>query len=345
MERAHKLLAAGTLEAKDGNFWCRHWHHIASAKVPLEMKIAAYRALSHRGIVTINDVHFTKFYEMVLADRAFVAALDLDMTMMYCYRLCIIWIDDDGAALASYNPDPANDSYASMSENLTRILMKRNAPRCIRFTLQDVAHRESIMRERMPPLVQQLAEELVQPMDWLDRRSLLLHGQSVKLIGLCVPDDELVWLWLNLLESYPLKYHKDMSVPFVRKLHALATPYQRAAIKTKVLQAIPCTGADESCFELAWLFGLLGPFDPTVQACFLQRNVSLFPAFTFAMIVAMCDGYLDFRRGIMEPQKRFFDFAMRLPMDLQALISLRLDGQASTVISSDKFHRAFLAII
>jgi hypothetical protein len=345
MERVHQLLAAGVLDDEDFFFWMQHWHHIASAKVPRETKIAAYQTLKDRGIANINTTYYTRqLYNMVRADRAFVAALDLDKHMLLRYRECITWIEDDVAALARY--DPTIERAAHLRYSPSHTLMWTNAPRCIRFLLQDKGFREWVMREAMSPLTQQLAEELVQPTDQLDRVSLLVQGQSVKLIGMCVPDEELVHAWLVDLGGPRLVYCDYSSVPFLRKLHALATLDQRAEIKTKALWTISDGGSSYGCFELAWLCGLLGPAYPKVQECFLENNVPLFPAFTFAIIVAMCDGYLESKQQeITESQRRFFDVVMQLPMDLQALVSLRLWGRTSAVIRSETFDRAFLTII
>jgi hypothetical protein len=198
----------------------------------------------------------------------------------------------------------------------------------------------------MSPLMQQIAEELVQPTDQLNRPALLLHGQSVKLIGMCAPDEELVEAWLRAYEPFFLTHYIRLSVMLARKLHALATPDQRAKIGSVILQEISKDTSCDGCFELAWLCGLLSPSYPKAQACCRKNNVNLFPALTFAMIVAMCDGYLELARPrITLPQTRFFDFVARLPMDLQALIALRLWEQTSTVIPRDKFDRVFLAVI
>jgi hypothetical protein len=287
---------------------------------------------------------------MVLTDRAFVAELDLDVRTAYGYRLCIIWIDDDVTELAKLDPnleeyDPTTGMSYSLRYWFTCVLMKIDAPRCMRFLLQKQKYRESAMWDRMTPLMQQLAEELVQPTDWLDSKWLLFHGQSVKLIGMCVPDEKLVADWFRLIESHLLKERGDVSVPFARKLRALATLDQSEDIKAEVLWAISRGGSNDTCFELAWLFGLVQPFYPRVQQHFRNKNVRFFPALTFAMIVAMCDGYLTMTSGISEPQRRFFTVMERLPMDLQALVSLRLWGRTSTVISSEQFNRAFLAVV
>jgi hypothetical protein len=202
-----------------------------------------------------------------------------------------------------------------------------------------------IIRKPLSPLTQRLAEELVQPTDCLLRDPLLAYGQSVKLIGMCVEDKEMVAEWLRILTGFTPIDREWVSIPFARKLYALTTPEQSTTIKTDVLHAINQGALCDGYFELAWLLGLLGSFDPTVQACFLRNNISAFPAFIFAMIVAMCDGYLKVARGITESQKRFFDCMARLPMDLQALVALRLWEYPSIVIPREKFDRAFLAII
>jgi hypothetical protein len=345
MERVHQLIAADNLNAEKDYFWIRNWPYITWAKVPLEKKVAAYNALRVRGLADINNVYFENLCEMIRADRAFVGELKLNTVAMHCYRLCTIWINDNVAELTAYYQKIAEDKTDHPSKiAFRRVVTRINPPCCLRFLLQDKRFRETVLRERMSPPVQQLAEELVQPTDHLHSESLLLYGQSVKLIGMCVSDEELVAAWLKLRERYPLKYRGNISVSFARKLHALATPDQCAQIKTGVLLAISSDGTEDSRFELAWLFGLLGPSFPAVQASFLRHNMSLFPAFTFAMIVALCDGYLELARGITTPQRRFFTVLERLPMDLQALVSLRLWGRTSTVTQSDQFNRALLAI-
>jgi hypothetical protein len=144
---------------------------------------------------------------------------------------------------------------------------------------------------------------------------------------------------------------------FARKLYNLARPDQIAKVKSEVVATISAGESSDGCFELARLFGLLGPSYPKIRQCFRRNNVSLFPALTYAMIVAMCDGYLELprapkrffifvtRSGISESQRRFFTFIARLPMDLQALVSLRLWNHTTTVISSEKFNRALLAVM
>ena len=352
MERVHQLVAAGNIDAETEHFWDDYWPHIASAKVPLATKVAAYNALKHRGFVDINTVFYSsELYEMTRADRTFVAALDMNKDMAFQYHVFIMLIDDDVVALARYmqeiyeNPAlSATDMPIFRRNTFQHIVANSNSQRCVRFLFQDKAFREVAMSRRMSPLTQQIAEEFVQPTDRLNRESLLSYGQSVKLIGLCVPDEELVEAWLDAYQ-YDDGDRIILSVPLARKLHMLATPEQSQEIKTNMLREIEQKGTYDGCFELVWLFGLLGPFDPAVQACFLKHNVTLFPAFTFAMIVAMCDGYLELARGITESQKRFFDCAMRLPMDLQALVALRLWGDASAVIRGEKFDRALLAVI
>jgi hypothetical protein len=333
------LLASGHIYDEDIIFWTRYWRYIASAKVTLEAKIAAYYVLRYRGIANINNVDNMNLYEMVRADQAFVAALDLDAGTAYRYRLYVIWLNDDVDAFVNIGP-------ASEWKGFLGVVMKIQAPRCLRYALQDKETRVLEMRYYLTPLVQRLVEELVQPTDQLGREWLLKHGQSVKLIGMCVPDEELVAAWLKTIRTYSHRY-VSVSVMFARKLHALATPDQRVLIKCDVVAAIFGGPTDEGYFELAWLFGLLGPHDPTVQEWFLKHNINLFPALTFAMIVAMCDGYLKLisTPWLTAPQSRFLDVMMRLPMDLQALISLRLWEQTSTVIHREKFDRAFLAII
>jgi hypothetical protein len=357
MERVHQLVAIGNIDAETEHFWSHNWRHIASAKVPLETKVTVYNALKRRyhANVDVNNFYVVGLYRMARADRHFVAALDLDVYTTHCYRLAIIWIDDDVAELTAYYQRIAEDptplrikldlSEDEYSEMIHHVLMDANPPRCLRFLLQGKAFREMMMRDRMSPLAQRLAEELVQPTDQLDSYQLLKYGQSVKLIEMCVQDEELVATWLQAVRNYTLEYPGCMLVPFARKLHALITPEQRGDVKTKVLWSIAHGVSNDGGFELAWLLGLLGPFNPTVQGHFRRGNVNLFPALTFAMIVAMCDGYLEMARGVTKSQKRFFALVTRLPMDLQALVSLRLYGQAATVIQGDKFNRAFLAII
>jgi hypothetical protein len=348
MERVHQLIAAGDLNtADDHDFWIDHWHHIASAKVPLATKVAAYHTLKHRDVTHVDDLSGTKLYEMALADRAFVAELNLNAGMRHRYRLCVICIDDDVAALARYFQEMTDAMrYDSLYQARLLILLEIKAPRCIRFLLQDQAIRISLTQWRMSPLAQRLTEELVQPSDHLCQWALVLFGQSVKLVGMCTKDEELVALWLKPFPIYPYIWCQWITVMFARKLHALATPEQSAKIKTKVLRTIIEEETNDGYFELAWLFGLLGPRYPKIQRRFRWYNVSLFPALIFAMIVALCDGYLEVTSPeITATQKRFFALVKRLPMDLQALISLRLYGQAVTVIRSDKFNRALLAII
>jgi hypothetical protein len=350
MGRIYQLLEAGNFNAEDDDFWGHHWPHIASAKVSLETKVAAYHTLSQRGVVAINTVGAAVLYEMIVADRAFVARLDLDTCQRHCYHVFIAWIDDDVAALIDYYPTIANDPamythsrYDFLWPDLRYVMMKVNAPRCIRFMLQDKAFREMVLLTRMSPLVLQLAEELVQPTDRLDSRPLVVFGQSVKLIGMCVPDEELVAVWLKGLRIDSFPSRKYMSVALARKLHALATPEQNRVIEDVTLHAIYAGISNDVCFELVHLFGLLYP---SVQTCFRKNKASWFPMFTFAMIVAVCDGYLKATHsGISEQQRRFFALVTRLPMDLQALISLRLWGRTSTVIRGDTFNRAFVTII
>jgi hypothetical protein len=361
MERVHQLVAAGNIAAEGDWFWIHHWHNIASAKVPLTAKVATYNVLKIRDVANVNTIHIEYFYKMVFADQAFVAALDLNACMLHRYRGCVILIDDDVEALAGYDQELSeNNPFAGSSYFLRYeiwyVLTTINSPRCMRFLLQDTEFRERVMMESMTPLVQRLVEELVQPTDWLNKDMLLLHGRSMKLIGMCVKDEELVADWLYTRQAYAYVCPvTSMSVLFGRKLYDLAKPDQIAKIKREVVATIFAGESSDGCFELAWLFGLLGSFDPKIQECFRQNNVSWFPAFTFAMIVAMCDGYLKLPRTpkrffmrrsvISEPQRRFFALVARLPMDLQALISLRLWGHTSTVISSEKFNRALLAII
>jgi hypothetical protein len=353
MERVHELVAAGTLEAEDNAFWIDYWQNIASAKVSLEAKVAAYHALKLRGVAEINGLHTMEIYKMLRADRTFVAELELDRDTAYRYRLCLIWLDDDVATLARIDKDGIKTDRETehayglrLNGCLRRVLMQINAPRCMRFLIQDKIFRETVMQERMTPLVQRLAEELVQPMDQLGREWLLFQGQSVKLIGMCVKDKELVATWLQVSKKYiPICWGR-MSISLARKLHTLATPDQCEAIKTTVLDAIDNAQSGDGLFELAWLFGLMKTWlSPVVRMRLLRSNVSSFPAFTFAMIVAMCDGYLKVTREITPTQKRFFDLVIRLPMDLQALVSLRLWGHTSAVIPSEKFDRAFLSIV
>jgi hypothetical protein len=352
MERVHQLFTESPRVGENDAFWIRYWHHIASAKTTLEMKIAAYCELRDRGLAHINELPLMVLYEMMLADRQFVAELDLDDGRLHCYRLFSMWINDDVAALVRYSQELTDNktflwnikkSHDSPKRAIRQVLMVIQPPRCIRFLLQDQAFREVVMQERMSPLVQRLVEELVQPTDYLDRGMLLWYGQSVKLIGMCVKDEELVAAWCRMFTSGTPVSCGFMSVPFARKLHALATPNQRALIKTYLLGMLRDTTADDGHFELAWLLGL---FDLLLQNRFLKNDVSSFPAFTFAMIVAMCDGYLKISQpGTMPPQSRFFNLVMRLPMDLQALISLRLWGHTSTVIRTTSFDRALLVII
>jgi hypothetical protein len=352
MERVHQLVTAGNRDAADDHdFWSDNWHHIASAKVPLDTKVAAYKALNLRGVVDINNTFMTKdFYSMVVTDRAFVAALNLNARMLHRYRVCVIWIDDDAEALARYDQelsekDPAVERSYRIRYDIWYVLATINSPRCARFLLQDRAVREEVMQARMPPLVQQLVEELVQPTDRLDRWSLFMYGQSAKLIGMCAKDEELVAVWLKQIQAYPILINRYLSIMLARKLHALATPEQKVTIANKIMERIHADELTEGYFELVWLCGLLGSHNQMVRARFLKRNVRLFPAFTFAMIVAMCDGYLEAAHGITGSQKRFFTLAMRLPMDLQSLLSLRLWGCTSSVIQGDMFNRALFAVI
>ena len=358
IKRAHRRIVEGTLDDADDFFWASTWHHIASAKVSLEAKIATYWKLRHRGVANINNCYPTGLYYLVLVDRHFVGALDLNMVNIHCYRLCIMWIDDDVEALIAYHQQLAedhtplqrklnlpDDHYASVNHGLQEVLMMINRPRCMRFHLQEGSFREAAMCQQLSPLVQRLVEELVQPGDRLSREHLLVYGQSVKLIGMCVNDEELVAAWLMSAQTHHYASRRYMSIMFARKLYALATPDQRAMIADEVWHEIAEGGSNEGCFELAWLLGLVGPFDPIVQAWFLKNNAGLFPALTFAMIVALCDGYLETMHEITVSQKRFFKFVVRLPMDLQALVSLRLWGHTPTVIRGENFDRAFLVVI
>jgi hypothetical protein len=357
MERVHQLLTERPSVGENAAFWAKYWYHIASAKVPLETKIDAYWGLRHRGVANINDLRVMLLYGVVLADRQFVARLDLDEGRRDCYRLIIMWINDDVVALTSYFQKMAkkgflwnaNEPYYSLRRDLQRVAMKINAPRCMRFLLQRQGFREGVMREIMSPLAQRLAEEFVQPTDNFDSWLLIMYGQSVKLIGMCVKDEELVAAWLPKTFTFtgcPPSDRGFMSVMLARKLHALATPDQRKEIRTKVMHTILDTAADDGYFELAWLLGLWKPSYRVIHERCRKNNVSLFPELTFAMIVAMCDGYLEVKQKvIMATQARFFMLLVRLPMDLQALVSLRLWGHVSTVIQRDKFDRALLAVI
>jgi hypothetical protein len=352
MELVHQLITHGITRAEYDHIWCRHWHHIASAKVDLETKIATYQLLKVRGVVDINGSSIMGIYAMVIADRAFVSKLEMNDYTSYLYRVCVILFDDDVTELAKLDlkgegTDPTTGFHHSLKYIIPCCaLTKNDAPRCTRFLLQDEDFRRRVMWEHMSPLVQRLAEELVQPTDQVDKWQLLIHSQSVKLIGMCVKDEELVAEWLPRFRIYAAGCHVWPSVMLARKLHALATPAQRVGIATELFRRIPFTDSDEGCFEMTWLFGLVNPFIPPVQNHFLKHNVSLFPAFTFAMIVAKCDGYLEFARsGITWSQRRFFTLVGRLPRDLQALVALQLWERTSTVIRSDEFDRAFLAVI
>jgi len=291
MERVHQLVAAGNLDAVRDAFWRDRWIHIASAKVPLETKVAAYYALYHRNVAHINRIYDIRtLYTMICADRVFVAKLDLDVDTLHNYRACIMWIDDDVATLASMQrgPGPEKKFTYPLSYIIPHVFMKIDAPRCMRFLLQDKAFREEATRRPMTPLTQRLVEELVQPTDCLDKQSLFLRGQSVKLIGMCAKDEELVAAWLTVFTRHNRTGLCGMSTPFAHKLRALATLDQSTTIKTEIVHLIR-HGDEDGCFELAWLFGA---FDLTVQKYFLRGNVGLFPAFTFAMVVAICDDYL-----------------------------------------------------
>jgi hypothetical protein len=363
-QRVHQVLAEGNLNAEGDRFWSGYWHHIASAKVPLETKVAAYEVLNLRGVANINNVLIATLYDMLLADRAFVAALDFDVYMTHCYRLLTICIDNDVAALAVYSKEMEDGgafawsiptSYHLLKYGLRNALMKINAPCCLRFLFQDKGFRELVMAGRLSPFAQNLAEEFVQPTDQLIRHTLLEYGQSVKIIGMCVEDDELVAAWLAIFMINEPMDRRCPSVMFARKLYALATPDQTATIKTEIQRTIVEGRSSDGAFELAWLCGLLGPSYPQIQECFRRDNMSLFPALIFAMIVAMCDGYLELPRapkrffmtysGMPESERRFFTLVARLPMDLQALVALRLYDHTSIVIQSETFDRAFLAII
>jgi hypothetical protein len=350
MERAHRLLAEDNLDAPNVAFWSEHWPYIASAKVPLEKKVAAYRTLKLRDIADIRQVSSLQLYDMIRADRAFVAAVDLNISTSFTYHLYRMWIDDDVAAFAKYTQErtggaPTEARSILLQNSFDYVLSISNPPRCMRFLFEDKGTRELAMRHRMSPLMRQLVEELVQPTDQFNRWLLLRYGQSVKLIGMCVKDEELVEAWLNAHGVSVTGHRITLSVMLARKLHALATSEQRTKLEIEVLSEIMISESSDGVFELVWLFGLLGPSHPLIQECFLKNQVSAFPALTFAMIVAMCDGYLETAREITESQRRFFTFVARLPMDLQALVSLRLWKHTSTVIQGEKFDRAFLTII
>jgi hypothetical protein len=216
MERVHQLLAQRNLAAENDAFWCKYWPHIASAKVSLETKVTACLVLRHRGVANVNELSIATFCEMLRADRAFVAELDLSSVGLHCYRLCTMCLDDDVEALARYCQEMRDgltfswrvyNNYYPMKVALRRVLIKITAPRCLRFLLQDTEFREVVTLEGMTPLVQRLVEELVQSTDQLHEDALLLHGQSVKLIGMCVNDEELVVEWLNVMQTYAYVDH------------------------------------------------------------------------------------------------------------------------------------------
>jgi hypothetical protein len=349
MERVHRLIAEGNFDAEKVSFWRDNWTHIASAKVPLETKFAAYHTLGFRDAAHVNNLSSTELYEMVLADRQFVAKLDLDDGMRSRYQLFIICLEDDITALARDYPETTNDRYDFLKYARYLIVTEINAPRCIRFLLQDRDFRGWMTKWRLSPRAQRFIEELVQPTDDLCRKTLVWFGQSVKLVGMCVKDGELVAMWLKTFPTPPRVWSVTITVMFARKLHALATPEQRAPIKTRVLDAITAKEPSDGYFELAWLCGLLCPSEPIyprIRKRFLKSNVDLFPAFTFATVVAMCDGYLEVRSpGRTPSQERFFDLVVRLPMELQELVALKLWGQTATIIPSEKCNRAFLVII
>jgi hypothetical protein len=349
MERVHQLVVAGTLSDEDNWFWGQCWPFIASAKVPLEKKIATYHALERRGIADFNAIRILDLYDMLRADRIFVANFERDLNKGTAtrYRLCIAWVEDDVAAFSKWYLD--SDEYGSLDMqkyDIRHLTMKTNAARCIRFLLQEKVVREWVVQDPMTPLTQRLVEELIQPTDHLEKRSLLWCGQSMKLIGMCVSDDELVAEWLPLFTKADFENRGRLSVPFARKLYALATPEQRVVIRDEVAAMMTFSKPDEGCLELAWIFWLLAPFDTLIQQRLMRYDVSLFPAFTFAMIVGMCDGYLEVTSPeISESRRRFFTLMARLPMDLQALVSLRLYERTSTVIRREAFDRAFLATV
>jgi hypothetical protein len=154
MERVHQLIVEDRLDAEDYNFWRFRWHFIASAKVTLETKIAAYYSLNRRGTADLYTLNDDFLYKMIRADRAFVVELNSREgkgMMNHCCR-CIIVIDDDAAAFARFLQELSEGRSAAEKSHIFRhclhsLLMKNNAPRCLRILFQDKAFREAAMRE------------------------------------------------------------------------------------------------------------------------------------------------------------------------------------------------------
>jgi hypothetical protein len=72
---------------------------------------------------------------------------------------------------------------------------------------------------------------------------------------------------------------------------------------------------------------------------------SLFPAMTYALIVGVCDGFFEVATAAHVRERRFFDLVTKLPMDLQALVSLRMWAKTATVIGAMDFGVAFSIVI
>jgi hypothetical protein len=328
MEYVAQLMLTQNLTAENGRFWWKNWPFIAAANVPLELKVATYYTLKERNDdVNINHVDFLQMYELVRCDRAFVAELDMNNKALKMYRACAAWQADDVVAL---NHLLDNEGYR------VECLLLFDAPHCMRLLMGTAPFRKRVMRNRMSPMLQKIVEELVLPGEVPP--IVVKYGQSVKLAGMCAADAQLVGMWLKEI-SYIAGVNKEgtLSVSFARKVYALATPAQRLDIRGILWKAMNLATIDEGWFELARLDGLIG--NPTVAKHALTDYKSLFPAMVYAMIVGTCDGFFNVRDT--SAIKRFFVIAGRLPMDLQALVSLRGQKNPASVITATDFDVAF----
>jgi len=71
----------------------------------------------------------------------------------------------------------------------------------------------------------------------------------------------------------------------------------------------------------------------------LRRSAALYALFVFAS-----DQFLSISKSASSKEERFFKIAIKLPLELQMLLALRVFGKSGTLISSEKTQRAIFLL-
>jgi hypothetical protein len=170
---------------------------------------------------------------------------------------------------------------------------------------------------------------------------VLPRSRSPKLARMIVDCDELfVFEWCMRVRAVGCGRFTTMTREFAAALVSLAGPHDRLNINQLLddKEQIECGE-----WYLVHAMGRLR--DVRWRGAVMCGYKDLFAALLYAMIVALCDGYLVLGCRVTPKMCRFAMIVRRLPMDLQQVVAWRVYGKSSMFVRASDFDDAWAIIV